>query len=136
MGGKLNEMNNSIHFLLINKIMEDKVFTSLDLCRFGHTEFIYTQRVTLCKKCSHIEILKQGFLIKGCMSKDIDRCITTWLHHKFSQNAFDFLKIGFARALFEKYFPERLDNSEYCQNCGDLFYHGKECQCYQPGCSI
>lgn len=117
--------------------MEDKIFKSLDLCKYDdHIEFICTKTGVLCKKCSQNEILKEGFLITGInghISDDIDEVIKSWLDETYRYKIFEFLKKGFAKVLFEKYFPDRLDNDKYCQECGDLFYYKDKCQCYSGG---
>lgn len=123
-------------FFVLTK-MEEKIFTSLNLCKDdGHTEFICTKTGVLCRKCSQDEILKEGFIITGIngyISDDIDEAIKSWLGGTCTYEIFDFLKKGFVKVLFNKYFSERLDNDKYCQDCGDLFYHENRCQCYSGG---
>lgn len=117
--------------------MEDiKEFSTENLCTLkDHTEFIYVQGATLCKKCSFEEIVGKGFVLtcdQMNLSQDIDYCIWNWLKNddpKYNhEKIFEFFKNGFTKFVFKKYFEERLDNDDYCQYCGDKFYH-KRCSC-------
>lgn len=117
-------------------------FNSNNLCvKKGHTEFIYINRhIILCKQCSQQSIIEGGILVKSDplnFSKDIKESIYSWMNDEnigvklmhSREETLNFLKEDFTKLVFEKYFPERLDNRNYCQDCGDLFYHKNRCGC-------